>query len=232
MRGLAASLFALSAAACFHPTWVPVRTGAAIQPGTVVLVGSFTADPPIRQHGLPRECDGAWINGRFQPDGKVVFVQETDGNVIAFFTPDTSETWRPGARKPVETTDWTYMPLQGHFFVKVPRVPRVHLRSFAYLTNAGSRTFELPAQVEILPEDRVVYVGEIIVHRGRTPRAEIRNAVNGARKAARELKLEGLLQAPWSERLLRTTGSKRSLGEEWGDWCKDGTLAWQRIPAP
>ncbi len=219
MRRFTLGLLGLSLAACFQPTWRPIKAGDAIQPDSVILVGSFASDPPVQQHGIPRNCGGTWVNGRFEPQGKIIFVQETDGNVMAFFTPNLSEQWRSDALKPLETYDWTYMPVDGHFFVEIPRTRRVHLRGFTYLTNAGMRMFELPAQVDLSPKDRVVYVGEIHLHRNGTRRAEFRNGLEGARKAARERGLDGLLKGSWNVRLLRTTGAGPTLGDEWGDTC-------------
>jgi hypothetical protein len=226
MRRFTTCHLALLLAGCFKPTFTPVRPGAAIAPDSVVLVGSFTSDPPIEQHGLPRgDCRGMWVNGRWEPPPKIVFVQETDGNVMAFFTRDLSEKWSSEQHKVLKVYDWTYMPLDGHFFVQVPRVRRLHLRGFTYLTNAGSRMFELPAHVDLSPSDRVVYLGEIRIQRGGARRAEFRSALDKARKAARDRGLQSLLKSPWKVRLLKTTGSGPSLGEEWGDSCSRG---WSR----
>lgn len=229
MRRFALGLVVISMSACFHPTWTPVGPGVGLKPDTVVLVGSFTADPPIQQHGLPRGDCGVWFNGRWEPDGKIVFVQETDGNLIAYFTTDLSERWKPEERKPLDPAAWTYIPVQGHFFIQVPRAARVQLRGFGYLTNAGARTLELAAHVDISPQDRVVYVGEIKVHRSNPRRVEFRDQVEGARAAAKERGLTQLLQEPWAVRLLRTGGTGPSVGEEWGDSCDDGKAGWVRL---
>ena len=220
MRRFLVGLIGLSIAGCFHPTFIPVQPGDAVAGDSVVLVGSFVSDPPIDQHGVPRNCGGTWVNGRYEPAGKIIFVQETDGNVMAFFTADLSEKWQSDALRPLGGPyDWTYMPLSGHFFVRIPRVGRVNLRGFTYLTNAGMRIFELPAQVDIGPQDRIVYVGEIRIHRNGPRRAEFRNAMERARSAARERGLDGILAAPWKARLLKTTGGGPTLGDEWGDTC-------------
>lgn len=230
MRRCLVAAVALSLAGCFHPTFIPVRPGDAVGDDSVVLVGSFASDPPIRQHDVPRDCGGTWVNGRYEPPGKIIFVQETDGNVMAFFTADRSEAWRSDALRPLTGPyDWTYMPLGGHFFVKVPRTARVHLRGFTYLTNAGMRIFELPAHVDLAPGDRVVYVGEIRLHRKGARRAEFRNALDAARKAAREQGLDGLASVPWKVRLLRTSGGGPSLGDEWGDSCSGGSPGRKRL---
>jgi hypothetical protein len=111
------------------------------------------------------------------------------------------------------------MPIDGHFFVEVPRSKVLYLRGFTYLTNAGPSIFELPAQVEIGAQDRVVYVGEIRVRRDGRRGVEFRNAVDGAKRAARERGLDGLLTVPWRTRLLKTTGAGPSLGDEYRDGC-------------
>ncbi len=229
MRRLALGLLVMSTSACFHPTWAPLRPDTGLSPDTIVLAGSLRADPPIQQHGLPRGHCGVWYQGRWEPDGKIVFVQETDGNLMAMFTSDLSEPWKPQERKAVEPTAWTYLPVQGHFFIQVPRASRVQLRGLYYLTNAGARTFELPAHVDVSPQDRVVYVGEIQLQRSGARRAGFRDQVEGARAAARERGLTQLLQEPWTVRLLQTSGSGPSLGEEWGDSCDDGKAGWVRL---
>jgi hypothetical protein len=229
MRRLTVGLLGLSLAGCFQPTWKPLRPGEALRPDTVILVGSFTSDPPIQQHGIPRACAaGTWVNGHYEPAGKVVFVQETDGNVMAFFTPDLAERFSAKERATPSRYDWTYMPVSGHFFVEIPRTPRVQLRGFTYLTNVGSRMFELPATVDLAPNDRVVYVGEIRIHRGGGRRAEFVNAVDGARRAAKARGLDDLAKAPWTVRLLRSPGPGASLGEEWGDGCVGDRPGWSR----
>jgi hypothetical protein len=221
MRRLALALLGLSLAACFQPSWRPFRPGDALRADTVVLVGSFSSDPPVQQRGHPK-CPPRWVNGRWEPPGKVVFVQETEGNVLAFFTADLSERWRSENLKPITGPySWTYMPLDGHFFVEVPRASRVYLRGFTYGTDVGGRVFELPAQVELSPRDRVVYVGEIRLHRKGARRTEFRNGLEAARRAARGQGLDALLRTPWNVRLFKTTGSGPSLGDEWGNTCTE-----------
>lgn len=228
MRRLVVALTGLALAGCFKPTWKAVQPGQPLGAGTVVLVGSFVSDPPIQQHGVQRECSGAvWVNGRWEPPGKVVFVQETDGNVLAFFTPDVSEPFEAATRRTPSRYDWTYLPLSGHFFVELPRARRLHLRGFTYLTNVGQMV-EVPATVDVGPKDRVVYVGEIRLHRG-TRRAEFVNAVEGARRAARARGLDAVLAAPWTTRLLQPSGGRSSPVEEWGSGCADGHPAWMRL---
>jgi len=229
MRRSVIGLLGLALAGCFQPTWRSVQPGQPLAPDTVILVGSITSDPPFQQHGLPRACGGQWVNGHYEPPGKVVFVQETDGNVMAFFTRDLSEPWDTEHRTVPSRYDWAYLPLSGHFFVEIPRTSRLHLRGVTYVTNVGGRMFELPARVDISPKDRVVYVGEIRVHRGAERRAEFVNALEGARRAARERGLDALLRAPWSVRLLHSTGGHPSLGQEWGDGCGGGKGGWKRL---
>jgi hypothetical protein len=220
-------LAGLALAGCFKPTFTKLEPGRPLGQGTVVLVGSFTTDPPIEQHRAPRDCGGVWVNGRYEPPGKVVFVQETDGNVMAFFTRDLAEPFEAASHKTPSRYDWTYMPLSGHFFVELPRTSgRLHLRGFTYLTNAGSRMFDLPAHVDVSAKDRIVYLGEIRVHRGAGRRAEIVNAEAGARRAARERGLTSIAGAPWTVRLLQPAG-RTSVSPEYGTSCtaKEGYWA-------
>ncbi len=120
------------------------------------------------------------------------------------------------------------MPLSGHFFVEVPRKPRLHLRGFTYLTNAGGRMFDLPATVDIAPGDRVVYVGEIRVKRGPGRGVQFVNAIDGAKQAARAKGLGSLANLPWTVRLLRSTGSP-SVSPEYGDSCTAEKGYWKQL---
>ena len=219
MRTAALALAGLTLAGCFKPTWRRVEPGQPQGQGTVILVGSFVADPPIDQHKVRRDCGGTWVNGHYEPPGKVIFVQETDGNLMAFFSPDLSERWDSEAARPITAYDWTYVPVEGHFFVEIPRTERIYLRGFTYLTNVGASLFELPAQVDVGPQDRVVYVGEIRVHRGAKKWAEFRDRLGDAKRAAKESGLDDLLRLPWKTRVLKTTGNGPSLGDEYRDGC-------------
>jgi hypothetical protein len=230
MRTTAVALAGLALAGCFKPTWKRVEPGQPLGQGTVVLVGSFVADPPIEQHKVARDWGGTWVNGRYEPPGKVVFVQETDGNAMAFFT-DPKEPFDSASRTVPARYDWFYMPLSGsgHFFIELPRAKRLHLRGFTYLTNAGGRMFDLPAFVDVGAGDRVVYVGEIRVHRGDGRRATFVNALEGARRAAREKGLTQLARAPWTVRLLQTAPGKASVGPEFGDSCTAEKGYWKQL---
>lgn len=227
MRRHAAVLAALALAGCFTPTFTKLQPGQPLRPDTVILVGSFTTDPPIDQHNVRRDCTAIYVNGRFEPPGKVVFVQETDGNVMAFFT-DPAQPFDAASRKTPSQYDWTYMPLSGHFFVEIPRTRRLHLRGFTYLTNAGGRMFDLPATVDLGPGDRIVYLGEIRVKRGPGRRAEFVNAIDGAKRAAREKGLTAITGQPWTVRLLRSAGSP-SVSPEYGDACMAEKGYWKQL---
>ena len=219
MRRTVVLALVLALAGCFTPTFTKVQPGQPLGRDTVILVGSFTASPAIEQHKVPRDCSGTWVNGRYEPPGKVVFVQETDGNVMAFFTRDLSEPFDSTTHKTPSRYDWMYVPLSGHFFVEIPRTHRLNLRGFTYVTNAGGRMFDLPAHVELAPNDRIVYLGEIRVHRGGGRRAEFVNAMDGAKRAARERGLTAIAGAPWTVRLLQSAG-RPSIGPEFGSTCQ------------
>jgi len=229
VRRFAVALAGLALAGCFKPTFVKLQPGQPLGQGTVVLVGSFTAEPSIDQHNQRRDCGGRWVNGQYEPPGKVVFVQETDGNVMAFFT-DPSEPFDSATRKIPSRYDWTYMPASGHFFVEIPAgARRLHLRGFTYLTNAGARMFDLPAFVDVGARDRIVYVGEIRVRRGGGRRAEFVNAVEGAKRAARERGLTSIAGAAWTVRLLQTVPGRASIGPEFGDSCTAEKGYWKQL---
>jgi hypothetical protein len=231
MRTVAVALAGLALAGCFKPTWRRVEPGMPLGRDTVILVGSFAADPPVEQHKVPRDCGGTWVNGHYEPPGKVVFVQETDGNVMAFFTRDLSEPFEAATMKTPSRAgyDWFYVPLSGHFFMEVPRAKRLNLRGFTYITNAGSRMFGLPAFVDLSPKDRFVYVGEIRVRRGEGRRATFVNAMDGARKAARQKGLSQIADAPWTVRLLQTPAGKPSVSPEFGNSCTAEKGYWKQL---
>lgn len=229
MHRLVAALAPLALAGCFTPTFTKLQPGVPIPADGVVLIGSFAPSPAIDQHHQPRDCGGRWVNGQYEPPGKVVFVQETDGNVMAFFA-DPAEPFDSAKRAVPARYDWTYMPLSGHFYVRIPPgARRLHLRGFTYVTNAGARMFDLPAFVDIRASDRVVYVGEIRVRRGPGRRAEFVNAMEGAKRAARSGGLRALADRPWTVRLLQTAPGKPSAGAEWGDSCTAEKGYWKLL---
>lgn len=164
-----------------------------------MLIGSFASDPKIDQHHAPDSRRATWVAGRYEPPGKIVFTGETDGNVMAFFTPDLSEKWEQDAMRPLSRYDWTYLPLEGNFYVEVPRGSHVYLRGITWLTNAGFEKFEVPGEVQLSPDDQVVYVGEIRLLGGKPV---FRNRADQARALAAKHGYEKLVSG-WKVRLLK-----------------------------
>ncbi len=204
MRQLLAVVALATVAGCAAPTWKRHLVGAGLPDDKVVLVGSFTTVPPIQQRGNATARGGQWVNGRYEPAGGVVFVGEQQGNVAAVFTPDLSEPWPQDALTVgFGRYDWAWLPMDGTFVIEVPRQARLHLRGVLYVTDGGSMRFELPAQVDLRSDDRVVYVGEIRVVRTGERRTLFNDRVAEAREAVKAAGYADVLAVPWRTRLFR-----------------------------
>lgn len=201
-RGAAAVLVAGALAGCATPTWPKHAPGSGIPADRVILVGSFVAVPPIEQRGQRAPGGGTWVNGRYEPPGHVVFVGDQAGHVAAVFTPDRSEPWQEATlTMPFSRYDWSWIPMVGAFAIEVPRQPVLHLRGFFYLTDGGSVRFELPADVELRADDRIVYVGEVRVVRTGDRRILFNDRAQETRRALGDGGFSDLAAAPWRTRL-------------------------------
>lgn len=205
MRSSLSALCALAlCAACFpSPTINRAAAGAGPSRDHTVLVGTFSSDPPIDQHHQPDSRRATYVNGHWEPPGKILFVGETDGNAMAIFTRDLAEKWDADGLRPLSEYDWTYMPIDGApFFIEVPRGQHVYLRGVTWLTNAGGVKLELPGEVELGRDDAVVYIGDIHLS-GDAHRHSFRSRIEETKRAAKDLGYGALLRAPWKVRLLR-----------------------------
>lgn len=198
-------LAALAAfAGCAAPTWKRHPVGTGLPDDKVVLVGSFTTVPPIEQRGNDTARSGQWVNGRYEPAGAVVFIGEREGNVAAIFTPDLAEPWQQDALGVgFSTYEWAWFPMSGPYVIEVPRRARLNLRGVVYLTDGGFVRFEVPAQADLRPDDRVVYVGEIRVVRSGERRILFSDRIGEARGAVKAAGYEEVLAVPWRTRLFR-----------------------------
>jgi len=193
----AAAFAALAFTGCFTPTWRNLTPGEGVARGSVVLVGRFAAIPPIAQLNA-----GGY--------GNVVIPGSMNGNAAAYFTSDLSV---PFSHEP--TSDpfagvWTaWVPLDGWFFIEVPRREALFFRGVAYVTNAGSSRIEGAARLPIRPGDRVAYVGEIAAIRTGDRRLAVRSRLADARAAAEALGYGALVTEPWQVRLAEPTGALR-----------------------
>lgn len=190
-------------AGCMTPTWQGHAPGAAIANDKVILVGSLVADPPFNQD--TKKSRTPMIS--YVPDAPTALVGGQAGNVMAYFTADLSESLRQSVnRMPFDRFDWAWLPLEGYFFVEVPRRSPVYLRGMQYYTRGddGAVRFELPAQVDLRGDDRVVYVGEIRVVGGAQRRFTFQDRAAEARKVAEVAGYRDLLALPWRTRLLRS----------------------------
>lgn len=195
---------ALALAGCWRPSWRSVQPGSPLAPDKVVLVGAFVSVPPIQQRGNAPQRGGTWVNGRYEPPGKVIFVGEQEGNVAALFTRDLSQKWDQEAYgAPLASYDAAWIPMEGPFFIEVDRAPTVYLRGVMYVTDAGGVKWELPARVDLRPEDRIVYVGELRVVRSGERRVLVKDEHLATRRAAEELGLSQLTGRSWTVRLLK-----------------------------
>lgn len=190
-------------AGCMTPTWQSHLAGAPVQADRVLLVGSFVAVPAINQEreGPPPRCYGGPGGGC----GGNGLIGKQQGHLMAFFTPETSEAMRPSLnRMPFSSFDWSWIPMEGPFVIEVPRREHIYLRGMQYYTKGddGGVRFELPARVDLRPDDRVVYVGEI-----RLVRSGDRRVIYNDRQAETRKALEGagyaeVLALPWRAQLL------------------------------
>ena len=195
---------ALALGGCWRPSWRTLQPGSPLAPDKVVLVGSFVSVPPIQQRGNAPQRSGTWVNGHYEPPGKVIFVGEQEGNVAALFTRDLSQPWdEESYGSPLATYDAAWIPMEGPFFIEVDRAPTLYLRGVLYVTDAGGVKWELPARLDLRPEDRIVYVGELRVVRTGERRVIVKDDHVAARRAAEELGMSQLAGKPWTSRLLK-----------------------------
>lgn len=210
MTRLVTALSAALLAGCMTPTWKSHVAGAPFGHDRVILVGSMTADPPFRQDRqkpAPHDplCYGTVAERVGKCTGGTVLVGGQAGNLMAFFTPDHSEKMRESVnRMPFDTFDWAWLPLEGAFAIEVPRRPQILLRGVQYYTKGdeGAVRFELPALVDIRPEDRVVYVGEIRVVQQGQRRVSFADRAADTRKALEAAGFADVLALPWRTQLL------------------------------
>ena len=204
MRGLVTALaLALAAAGCATPTWKDHLAGARLPADKVILVGSFVTVPPIAQRGVRTATGPSYGANGWEPQGGVVFVGKMAGNVGAAFTLDLAEPWRQdSAGMPLALFDWAWFPMDGHFFVEVPRLQKFFLRGFFYVTDGGTTKIELPARVDLPPGARVVYVGELRLVRTGDRRTIVNDKLAEARRAAEAAGRVDLLAVPWKTSLL------------------------------
>jgi hypothetical protein len=206
MRRTVAVMALMACAGCAAPTWKRHLVGAGLPEDKVVLVGSFTTVPAIQQRGNAAPRGGTFVNGRYEPTGGVVFIGEQKGNVAAVFTPDLSEAWQQDALSVgFDTYDWAWFPMDGTYVIEVQRQPRLNLRGVFYVTDGGSVRIELPAHVELRPDDRVVYVGEIRVVRTGERRTLFNDRLTEAREALKAAGYDDVLAVPWRKRLFAPT---------------------------
>lgn len=209
MRRIVPLLSAALVAGCMTPTWKSHVAGSPLADDHVILVGSFTADPPFRQErdgAAPRDplCYGTVADRVGRCTGGTALVGGQAGNLMGFFTPDLSEEMRQSInRMPFDTFDWAWMPLEGAFAIQVPRRAQVLLRGVQYYTKGdeGAVRFELPARVDVRPGDRVVYVGEIkVVQRGER-RVTVKDRLADTRRALEAAGYSDVVALPWRKQL-------------------------------
>lgn len=194
-RALAvAGALALGLAGCAGVTWPAPRPGQRLAPTEIVVVGSFAAVPPFAQYG--------------PAPGNAVLAGELSGNLVAFFAPDLAEPWDPSpAALPLARAERALFPLRGPFAFVVPRAGTVYLRGVVLQTDTGADKYELAVRVELVPGDRVVYVGELKLVRTGGARLLVRDERAAARKALGEAGLSAIASLPWKTRLARTGGA-------------------------
>lgn len=198
---------ALLIGGCMTPTWKGHLAGSPIAADKVILVGSFAAVPPINQERegpAPRRMSCGSAAACTGGGGGTVLVGGQQGNLLGLFTPDRSEPMRQSVnRMPFANFDWAWIPMEGTFAIEVPRRQALYLRGFQYYTKGDDAVvrFELPGTVELRPDDRVVYVGEIRLVRTGERRVTFNDRKADARKALESAGLRDVLALPWRTQL-------------------------------
>lgn len=182
-RWAGVAALAAASAGCFGTTWHEVGGGHAAS-GHVVVVGSMRLIPPIDPVS----------------SHPVVLVGPMRDHVFALFTHDLSERFDPTRRYPLERYESVWLPMEGFFFLDVPEARPVYLRGFLYVTGDGSSSTETPLRIDLRKQDRVVYIGELNVIRGRPARVTVRMDEPRAQRAATEAGRSALLELPWTTR--------------------------------
>ncbi|HEX8108010.1 MAG TPA: hypothetical protein VF516_09800 [Kofleriaceae bacterium] len=179
----------LVVAACLPLTWNEISPGAPPRDGTIAVVGELTLIPPVEQQ--TRAYSG------------VVLVGAARDRMYGVFTTDLKRPFGPDLWEDGDAHYSVLLPLEGPFFIEIPRRPwRLYLRGVVVMTDRGRTGVEVPVQIAIRPEDDIVYIGHLYVQRTSPRWTQVREEESAARQAARQIG-HVLATRPWTVQLAR-----------------------------
>ena len=199
----------LAAPACVRPSWNEISAGAQPRRGTVAIVGALTLIPPVEQQS--------------RGSSKVLLVGAASDRMYGVFTGDLERPFGPDLWKDEDAHNSVYLPLEGAFFIEIPRGhSRVYLRGVVVMTNRGQTGIEVPVQITLQPEDQIVYIGHVYVQRTSPEATQVKDEQDATRQAAHELGHGVLTTQPWTVRLARPF--------EPGPYPSPGDRAFEPVP--
>jgi hypothetical protein len=179
----------LVAAGCMPLTWNELPAGAPPRDGMIAIVGAVTLIPPVEQ-----QSPGS---------SRVVLVGAARDRMYGVFTTDLKRPFGPDLWEDPSAHYSALLPLEGPFFIEIPRRPwRLYLRGVFVMTNRGRTGIETPVQITIQPEDETVYIGHIYVQRTSPRSIQVKQEEAVARQAARQIG-HVLATRPWAVQLAR-----------------------------
>lgn len=179
----------LVAAGCMQLTWNELPAGAPPRDGMIAIVGALTLIPPVEQ-----QSPGS---------SRVVLVGAARDRMYGVFTTDLKRPFGPDLWEDPSAHYSALLPLEGPFFIEIPRGPwRLYLRGIFVMTNRGRTGVETLVQITIRPEDETVYIGHIYVQRTSPRSIQVNQEESVARQAARQLG-HVLASRPWTVQLAR-----------------------------
>jgi hypothetical protein len=186
-RLLPIALAAVVAGGCLQAKWRNLRPDEAAREGHVAALGTLSFTPRLVQR-----------TGRAPT---TVFVGGTDGNVFALFTRDLRESWDHSKQLPLEHYEGAWLPMEGPFFLELPKTEALYLRGFLFVTDRGWDRIEVPVRVKLNPRDRVVYLGALHVVRGPGGKVVARDEQEALRAVLRESVAKPWTTQRWTTRL-------------------------------
>jgi hypothetical protein len=184
------SALLLVAAACLRPSWNEISAGAQPREGTVAIVGALSLIPPVEQQSAG--------------SSQVVMVGAARDRMYGVFTTDLRRPFGPDLWEDGSAHYSVYLPFEGAFFIEIPRGhARLYLRGVVVMTNRGRTGIETPTQITVQPEDKIVYIGHVVVQRTSPQWTQVKEEEQAARQAAHQTGHGVLTTRPWTVRLAR-----------------------------
>lgn len=185
----------LVAAACMSPSWNEITPGARPREGTVAIVGALSLIPPVEQQSAG--------------SSRVVMVGAARDRMYGVFTTDLARPFGPDLWEDGSVHRSVYLPFEGAFFIEIPRGHgRLYLRGVVAMTNRGRTGIEVPVQIDLQPEDQIVYIGHLYVQRTSPQVTQVKDEQPVARQAADQMGHGVLTTRPWTVRLARPLESR------------------------